>query len=191
MGRRRGGRATIGDVSSTAPIAVPRRRRRTRRGVLALAAAALVVLGLVGCSSSSSQGLKPVELQPLPGGGPVALTSLKGTPLVVNLWATWCAPCKTEMPDLQAASQRAGTSARFIGISNDRDPAAAKKMGNELGVTYDLYSDPQGATQAAYDVTQLPTTLFFDAQGHLVERHTGILDPPTIDALLARIGAHG
>ena len=166
------------------------RRGRTTVAVASWLAVAAFLAG--ACTSGSPRdALQSVPLQPLSGGEDIDLTSLEGSPLVVNLWATWCAPCRTEMPDLQAASEAAGGDVRFIGISNDTDPAKAQEMADDLGVTYDLYLDSRGEAQAAYEVTSLPTTLFFAADGTLVESHTGILDEDGVRERIEQIESEG
>ncbi|CAN5155609.1 hypothetical protein BH23ACT9_BH23ACT9_27360 [soil metagenome] len=117
-------------------------------------------------------------------GEEVALHDLVGTPMVVNFWASWCPPCAAEMPDFEAVSQEAGGAVAFVGINtSDRDNLALDLV-DRTGVTYDLLRDPDGTAFRAFRSFGMPTTAFVDADGIIVNSHTGIL---TRDALAGEI----
>lgn len=112
-------------------------------------------------------------------GKPVALASLKGKPLLVNLWATWCGPCVTELPTLDALAGAKAASLRVVEISQDsgENGAAAAKVkafweSKNLAHLSTLI-DPKGDAMTKYGATTLPTTLYYDAQGREVWRLTG------------------
>lgn len=117
---------------------------------------------------------------------PVRLEAFRGAPLVVNFWATWCAPCVAEMPDLQEVAEDTAGEAAFLGVNyRDPDRDAARAFVDELGITYDLAADPDGAFLAEVRGFGMPTTLLVDDGGTIVYRHTGALDAEQLRQLLA------
>ncbi|MDO9378180.1 MAG: TlpA disulfide reductase family protein [Nocardioidaceae bacterium] len=109
----------------------------------------------------------PEGTLPCLGGGPaVSLAGLRGTPTVVNLWASWCEPCRDELPVLARLHERAGDRLRVIGVDyQDGDPAAALELAASAGVSYPSVSDPDGTLRDALRVVALPQTVFVDADG--------------------------
>jgi cytochrome c biogenesis protein CcmG/thiol:disulfide interchange protein DsbE len=101
---------------------------------------------------------------------------LAGRPLVVNFWASWCAPCRKEMPVFQAVSQQLRGRVDFLGVDYLDQAGAARRLAAETGVTYRLAADPRGRAGTRLGITGLPTTLFIDASGVLVGRRVGELD---------------
>jgi thiol-disulfide isomerase/thioredoxin len=127
-----------------------------------------------------------------PDGKPVKLADFKGKPLLVNLWATWCAPCVKELPTLD---QLARTGAvQVLAISQDDGPHAsvvAFLQGHQIG-TLEPYQDPKTALSSALGPdTVLPTSILFDARGKEVWRYVGDFDwtSPEAAKLLAEAGA--
>jgi thiol-disulfide isomerase/thioredoxin len=127
-----------------------------------------------------------------PDGKPVRLADFKGKPLLVNLWATWCAPCVKELPTLD---QLARTGAvRVLAVSQDDGPHAsvvAFLQGHQIG-TLEPYQDPKTALSSALGPdTVLPTSILFDANGKEVWRYVGDFDwtSPEAAKLLAEAGA--
>ncbi len=108
-----------------------------------------------------------------------------GRPVVLNFWASWCPPCRAEMPDFdRVAKERPDVF--FIGIAVEDDPAAAAAFGNEIGVSYPLGIDETDAIAGRYPYVGLPTTWFIDGDGVIVRQWTGML---TYEDLVARIDA--
>ncbi|MEH3100139.1 TlpA family protein disulfide reductase [Sphingomonas adhaesiva] len=109
-------------------------------------------------------------------GKPATLAGYKGKPLLVNLWATWCAPCVKEMPTLNTAAGALGDTVRVIAVSQDMEPAkataffAARKL-----PALALHLDPKLALSTAY-AANLPTTILYGADGREIWRVTGDLD---------------
>jgi len=95
-------------------------------------------------------------------GRPVTLASFKGTPVLVNLWATWCAPCVAELPTLD---RLAAGGTEVVAVSQDTDPAAAAPFLGGKGLTHlRPYRDPQLGLSVAYQAN-LPTSVFYGADG--------------------------
>ena len=130
-----------------------------------------------------------------PDGKPISLAKFKGVPVLVNLWATWCAPCVKELPTLDklAASHRVDGQLGVVAISQDDGPqASVDAFLRKLNVT-DLgaYHDPKMTLSAALGPdTVLPTTILYDANGNEVWRYVGDLDwtGPEAAKLLAEAG---
>lgn len=110
-------------------------------------------------------------------GGPATLTQFRGKPLMVNLWATWCAPCIAEMPHLD---RLAGEDDRFRLITVSEDLEGAKVIEpffREKGFkALTRYSDQQNVLMGALGTETLPTTVFYDAQGKELWRVYGMMD---------------
>lgn len=104
------------------------------------------------------------------GGGKDAfdarMDELKGFPAVVNVWASWCGPCRAEFPHLQDAGANLGKKVAFLGVDSDDDADAAKTFLEANPVPYPSYSDPDKKISAALGATHgFPATAFFDAEG--------------------------
>ena len=159
--------------------------------------ACLLLLALAACDSQpkdASQGGVPAESvgkvdisqrgKDMPAmpfadakGGPATLTQFRGRPLMVNLWATWCAPCVAELPTLDAM---AGKEERFRLVTVSQDLEGAKVVApffvKKGFKTLPQYSDPQNVLMAAFGTETLPTTIFFDARGKELWRVYGAMD---------------
>ena len=140
---------------------------------LALLAAAAVTL--VACSGDDDggdrAGLPDMTLDALDGdGSPLHLRAMTG-PAVLNLWATWCAPCREELPAFQEVSA-SRDDVRFIGV-NSKETGAARKFLDELGVTYEQYVDARGDLAEALGAAALPVTLVVDVDGTIATEHLG------------------
>ncbi len=122
----------------------------------------------------------------------VDLRNLVGAPLVLNFWATWCQPCRSEMPLLQsryAAGQEAGL--RILAINFDEPEALVRSFVEDLGLTFDILLDPGAYVQGLYRVRGYPTTFFVDARGVIRGHKVGAMDAQELDSYLADIGVGG
>lgn len=137
-------------------------------------AAAKKQAGIEDCPASdgtppADNPLPDLTLECLGGGSPVRLSGLSGTPTVINFWASWCAPCREELPLLAKAHQAYGDQLRIIGVDfADSAPDAALELAEKSGVTFPLLADPDSDTKAPLKVIGLPQTVFVDAQGTMV-----------------------
>jgi peroxiredoxin len=132
----------------------------------------------------------PAPALRLPGldGGRVDLAALRGRPVVVNFWATWCEPCVREFPLLRAAAaaHRADRLAVVGVLSGDR-PAAARAFVRRLDATWPVGLDPDTTTAAAWGAVGLPHTWFIHADGTLASHQLGELTQAGLDRQLAQI----
>lgn len=134
-------------------------------------------------------GLPDLALSCLGSGPARAVSAGDGRPTVVNLWASWCAPCVREMPLLQRTAERAGSAVRFVGIDTQDEPASAAALLQTTGVRYDQYADPDGEVKRAVRAVGLPVTLVFDAAGREVARRFGEIRGTWLDDALREAGA--
>lgn len=125
--------------------------------------------GIADCEPGDAEANDLPDLTlPCLGGGPdVPLRTLKG-PMVVNLWAQWCEPCRDELPYYQRLHEEAGDKVRVLGIDYlDTQPGGAIELADQTGVTYPLLADPSGALRQDFRVRGLPGLVFVDADGRI------------------------
>ena len=113
---------------------------------------------------------------------------LRGTPVVVNLWASWCEPCKLEMPRLAAAAAE-HLDVQFVGVDTRDSRDGAESFIARFSVPFPSLFDPDGAIQTELGSFGLPVTLFFDADGNQVAEVEGEVSPSTLAEHLATIEA--
>lgn len=160
---------------------------RRRCAVLAVGLVALVV----ACGDSDSADVPQTAGQldeyvyELPDGTSATLAqSAAGAPLVVNFFASWCGPCKAEMPDFEAVSQDVGDQVTFLGLAVNDAADAAQGIIDETGVTYAWGLDSE-ALLIEFDGIGMPTTVFFAPDGEYLESHVGVLSAADLEAKLA------
>lgn len=140
-----------------------------------LAPALLAVLAAAACVPADARGPRigaPATEYPATTleGDTVTLASLRGHVVLLNLWATWCAPCRTETPYLQSLHrEHAGRGLRIVGISLDAGDALERIRAfvAEYGVTYTILHDPRMKGMELYQVIGLPATFLIDREGVL------------------------
>ncbi|WP_298433206.1 TlpA disulfide reductase family protein [Ottowia sp.] len=154
-------------------------RKLTRRRVLAVIAAA-----------ATGPALAQFEAKPWPPGRalpPLAgtdlngqawnLAELKGRPVLVNFWATWCAPCKEEMPTLQTLAELEGERLVVLAVNVREQASRAARFVQSAGLTQlHVLPDPRGATARAWGVGVFPTTVLIDREGRAIRTVTGAVD---------------
>jgi cytochrome c biogenesis protein CcmG/thiol:disulfide interchange protein DsbE len=112
-------------------------------------------------------------------GKPLSMASEKGNVVFLNVWATWCGPCRFETPELQALqNQYAANGLKVIGVSVDEgDATAVKTFVTEQKITYGIAVDPEGRIANLVQTTVLPTSLLIDRNGKIVWRQIGAIMP--------------
>jgi thiol-disulfide isomerase/thioredoxin len=147
---------------------------------------AVVLVSIAGAcgGSSSADRLPDVRIEAL-GEAPLRSLSDVDGPAVVNLWATWCVPCRTEIPDFEEVHLARG-DVEFVGINIGDDPAEAAAFLDEVGATYDQYLDRDGSVVTALDASTMPFTIVIDADGEIVERHSGAMNQSELGAAIDR-----
>jgi thiol-disulfide isomerase/thioredoxin len=124
-----------------------------------------------------------VRLGALDGGADRTLGELMGRPMVLNFFASWCAPCVIEMPAIESLHQDLGDQVAFVGLASRDTPADARETVEATGVTYPTFADVDDAV-TWFGGLAMPTTVFLDATGKVLDVHSG---PLTEDELRAEI----
>lgn len=138
-----------------------------------------------GASTSGTQ-LPAVTLRCLDGRSSLALDHLRSGPYVINLWASWCEPCRAEAPRLAAAAAAAGGRVQFLGVdtADGRDPALS--FLHDFGIAYPQLADPNSDVLHRLPAPGLPVTLAVDASGRVAYRRIGEI---SADQLAAAVHA--
>jgi thiol-disulfide isomerase/thioredoxin len=144
----------------------------------------VVVLFLGSCqsprSSEVAEGLKApsIEIRDAMTGLKVDIDQHKGKVVFVNFWATWCAPCREEVPSIEALQRELSSDSRFVMITilYRDDPKSAYDYMKAGGYSFPVYADQDGATAKQYKVTGVPETYLIDKKGVLRKKIIGPLD---------------
>jgi peroxiredoxin len=155
----------------------------------------LVVPTLLSAQSSSnlaapSPGPHPGSLAPDfelkdPAGTPVSLTSLRGKPVWLNFWASWCQGCKDEMPSISALHDKyASVGLQVIGINVQETPSTVRDFAASRAITWPLLLDSDGRITDRYFVNGLPYHVFIDASGTITSLYPGVLTQPAMETHL-------
>jgi thiol-disulfide isomerase/thioredoxin len=165
---------------------------------------ALAALAVVGGLASACD---PVEAVPDPprsegtalapdftlerlGGGEVSLSALRGQPVVVDFWATWCAPCEDSIPVLVAFQKKYAGRVQVLGVSVDWEREAVAPFAQEHGMNYPvLFGDESLALD--YGAPGFPALFVIDGQGRIAEAHVGVTTLPELEAAVAPLLAGG
>jgi thiol-disulfide isomerase/thioredoxin len=181
--------------------------RVTRPTTLLALLATLLLAATAGCgrTPSPTEGAVPTETvgltvipseqrEPAPelsgatsAGDQVAVTDLQGQPVIVNAWASWCAPCREEIPTLQRLA-RDNPRMKIIGVNVQDEPAAAQAFVSDLDVTWPSIVDPSGEVLSGIPGVPpkaLPSTIVIDAQGRIAARVIGPVTPAMVPKLVA------
>ncbi|WP_198671435.1 TlpA family protein disulfide reductase, partial [Desertihabitans aurantiacus] len=192
----------------------PARRPRRRTPGAALAVLLAGALGACTTPGANADGgedgfvsgdgqitaVAPDERDPAPavsgatvgGGEQLDLASFRGRVVVLNVWASWCAPCRAEAPDLVRAAERTSDVAQFVGINvKEENPAAEEAFLRAMEVTYPNLDDPTGEIQLAFADTlppaAIPSTLVVDAEGRVAARVLGPVTETTLVDLVTDV----
>jgi thiol-disulfide isomerase/thioredoxin len=133
--------------------------------------------GASNCSVEVGKAACEIEAEPLLGDGPKTLADGKGQVVVLDFWATHCAPCKKSFPQYQALVDKYAGKLSVIAVSlddpEDVDDAAVKKYADDLGVSFSVVWDKGGATAATYRPPKMPTSYVIDREGIVRHVHAG------------------
>lgn len=175
------------DRIEAAEAEVRRRRTITWLALAGIAGLIFVVTVQWAVDTPGEASVPEFELTDLDG-EPFQLTSIVGTPTVVNFFATWCAPCRAELPEFEAVSREVVADVAFLGINTrETDVDGARALIAEAGVTFPVALGDDGDLFEIIGGLGMPTTAFVDVDGTIVEVHTGALDE---DALRTKIEAN-
>ncbi|MCX7619286.1 MAG: TlpA family protein disulfide reductase [Acidimicrobiales bacterium] len=148
-----------------------------------------------GCAASSAPSasnnglvLPDVDVVVLDTGATVQLRDLVRKPTLLNLWASYCTPCRTEMPMLEAFSQQHLGEIAVIGVTDDPVLDKAREIASETGVTYPLFQDEAGVLLRELRVSSLPATYLLSATGRVVWSKVGVLSDADLESVVKTIG---
>ena len=165
-----------------------------RRSLPAVLCCALLVLTACGSSGApSASGRLPTDPYALPEFDKASYDKMlereRGTPLMVNIWGSWCAPCRREAPLLAAASKTYGDRVQFVGVDILDARDSARAFMRRYGWTYPSVFDPNAAIRDGLGIIGQPATLFYDADGALVKQWLGPITEEMLTSNLERIAA--
>jgi len=150
-------------------------------------AAVLLVAAMAACGPETRRpeigAAAPDYAAPSLAGDTLALEELRGSPVLVNIWATWCVPCREEMPELQALHEElAPRGLRVVGVSIDQKQATGevRRFLDEHGVDFTILHDPQSRVARVFRTVGVPETLLIGADGELRARWIGQVTARTL-----------
>jgi peroxiredoxin len=124
-----------------------------------------------------------------PSGESVALSDYLGQAVLLNFWATWCEPCKAEMPLFEQAQQSAGPAGfQVLAVNFDEPPADVQAFQDALGLSFPLLLDPGAVVQRLYRVIGYPTSFWIDRDGRVAAVHVGVMSEQQVNDYLEKLG---
>ncbi len=164
-------------------------------GLLALLVTQLLTPAKVAVSDPlvghPAPGFSLAMLGSTSGKGLLSLPNFKGKPVVLNFWASWCVPCKEELPLLEQhweQAQAQGKDVVFLGIDFQEANSDATSFVQIYHITYPIGLDTDGSVASKYGITALPQTIFINRQGTVVKRIAGELTAQSLSSALQSIG---
>ena len=177
----------MSDITHDGPDPEPKPSRNGRRVAVRVGAATIAIIVASAIAVQARDAPAVTSLQRVTGerapaiqlpdltqpDQTIELDALAGRPVVLNFWASWCVPCRREMPAFQALYERLGSQVAFLGINHQDSRDDALDLLRETGVQYPNGHDPQGRVAHDYGVFGMPTTVFISADGEILARRTG------------------
>jgi peroxiredoxin len=124
-------------------------------------------------------------------GEDIQLSDFRGSPVLINFWATWCQPCRIEMPYLQERHEYYPSELVVLAINFDESANVVQSFAEELNLTFNILLDPAGRVQDLFQIKGYPTTYFIDSEGFIRVIHIGLLTESQLDDYLIQVGVGG
>ena len=121
-------------------------------------------------------------------GQKTSIQDQQGQVVLLNFWATWCGPCRVEMPEFQDRFEQYDDQLSVLAVNFDEDEEAVASFVNELGLTFNILLDPGAKVQELYQVQFYPTSFIIDKEGIIRYQHVGILTASQLDGYLSEVG---
>jgi len=182
----------------------PSLNRKWIIGVAVLLGVSLAVAGgvaLVGRNEDEQGSDTGIQVAPVKGalapdftlvnleGETVSLSDFQGQPVLINLWATWCGPCRIEMPAIQSRFERYQDEGFIVlAVNFDEHQVDVQAFGDEFGLTFQMLLDPGAEVQKLYRTRSYPSSFFVDRNGVIQVQHIGVMTEGNLDGNLPQIG---
>jgi cytochrome c biogenesis protein CcmG/thiol:disulfide interchange protein DsbE len=176
-------------VTASVPEEVQEAAVRNWSNTLQSQADVEIRLGTTGAQRAAKVGEPAPDFAlPTPDGDTVRLSNLRGQPILVNFWATWCPPCKQEMPDIEVLYQKYKDQGfTVIAVDQQESPDAVQKYFDDLNLTFQPVIDSTGEVFNYYRVVALPTSYFIDADGVVRFQHRGLMTAEQMENYAAQL----
>ena len=143
-------------------------------------------------TAEKGESMKAIDFAVLDGEGcELKLSEMRGKPVVLNFWASWCPPCKEEMPAFNAAFEAVGADVQFMMVNLADGSQETVETGaayvTKQGFAFPVYYDTTGEASMAYSVRAIPSTVFIDAEGYVVANVVGAIDEAQLQAYIEMI----
>lgn len=195
------------EIAENAPVQMSVRKNRRRRRILIFCVVSLLNVGLLALlltqllTPASKSGSDPLIGHPAPefslamlhsstGTGKLSLSNFKGKAVILNFWASWCAPCTEESPLLERTWKQVQLQSKdvvFVGIDFQETNSAASGFMQQYGITYPVALDANGAVANKYGITSLPDTIFIDKNGTVISKESREITAPVLSSNLKLI----
>ena len=146
----------------------------------------VLLLGMLACSSTPTgpfEGERAPSFQaPTMSGTNLRLDETRGKPTVLVFWASWCGPCRKEAPQVARIASSYGAEVNILGINTGESIGVAQRAAAEMGISWPVLMDSDGAIQAQYKVSGIPLVLILDKEGLVRHRNHGV--PSDVHRLL-------
>lgn len=195
------------EIAENAPVHISARKNRRGRRILIFCVVSLLNVGLLALlltqllTPASKSGGDPLIGHPAPefslamlrsstGTGKLSLSNFKGKAVILNFWASWCAPCTEESPLLERTWEQVQAQSKdvvFVGIDFQETSSAASGFIQQYGITYPIVLDANGAVANKYGITSLPDTIFIDKNGTVISKESREITAPVLSSNLKLI----
>lgn len=152
------------------------------------AAIGLLILSMSGYLCAEGKSAPDFTLQDL-GGSSFTLSSTKGKVVILDFWATWCPPCRAEIPHfISLYSQYKGQGLEIVGVALDKGGVRdVRPFSEEVGINYPLVIGTQDVTEDYGGIRGIPTTFVIDREGNIVERYEGYRDKEVFESAIKKL----